>query len=86
MISSSFLSMVLFCADDGADRGFFVFHNVLPPLITESMNPWSLQSTAMLLNSGSVPESGVSSSERMHPRRSNSGQVRALEYKGGMGI
>jgi len=85
-VESSFLSMVLFCADDGADRGFFVFHNVLPPLITESMNPWSLQSTAMLLNSGSVPESGVSSSERMHPRRSNSGQVRALEYKGGMGI
>ena len=31
MISSSFLSRVLFCADDGADRGFFVFHNVLPP-------------------------------------------------------
>jgi len=82
-------SPVLSCADDGADREFFCFHNLLSPLVTKSMIPGSFQSTATISISGSAPESGVPPSERdkdagLHSWRSNPGQVRALESLGGI--
>jgi integrase len=81
VVESSFPPARLFCADERAIGGFFVFHNFSSLMIL----PWSFQGAAAMFCQGSTPCSGVFSSEWVEDGgycswRSNPGQVRALEY------